>query len=66
MFRRDREKTVSDTKTIKVIDSWKFSISKSRKRMYIDTTEYHAFPLELSRDDLQGVRDAMDQMDEIT
>lgn len=62
MHRHDRGKTASDEEIMKVIDSWKFSISKSRKRMYIDTTEYHALPLELSRDDLQGLLDAMDEM----
>lgn len=62
MQKYGRKKTVSDEEIIKIIDSWKFSISTSKRRMYIDTTEYHALPLELSRDDLQGLLDVMDEM----
>jgi hypothetical protein len=47
---------------IKEIDNWKLSISKSKRRIYIDTTEYHPFLLELSRDDLQELLDVMDKM----
>ena len=62
MHRYDPEKTVSDEEIIKEIDSWTLSISKSKRRIYIDTTEYHPFPLELSRDDLQELLDAIDQI----
>jgi hypothetical protein len=47
---------------IKEIDNWKLSISKSKRRIYIDATEYHPFPLELSRDDLQELLDAIDKI----
>lgn len=62
MHRYDPEKTKSDEAVIREIDNWKLSISRSKKRIYINTTEYHPFPLELSRDDLQGLLDAMDDM----
>jgi hypothetical protein len=62
MHRYDPEKTVADEEIIKEIDNWTLSISKSKRRIYINATEYHPFPLELSRDDLQGLLDAIDKM----
>ena len=59
MHRYDPENTVSDEEIIKEIDSWTLSISKSKRRIYIDTTEYHSFPLELLREDLQGLWDVI-------
>ncbi len=61
MHRNQPKETVEDEVTIKEIDTWKFSLSKSRERLYIDTTSYHPLKLGLSREDLQELLDTMDK-----
>ena len=53
---------IEDETIIERIDAWEFSVSKSRKRLYIDTTHYHPFKLELTREDLQKLLDKMDNV----
>ena len=47
MHRNKPKEHVEDEITIKQIDAWKFSLSKSRKLLYIDTTSYHPLKLGL-------------------
>ena len=60
MHRNKPKENVEDEITIKQVDAWEFSMSKSRKRLYIDTTSYHPLKLGLSREDLQELLDTMD------
>ena len=60
MHRNQPKEKVEDEITIKQVDAWEFSMSKSRKRLYIDTTSYHPLKLGLSREDLQELLDTMD------
>jgi hypothetical protein len=53
---------IKDETIIEKSDAWEFSVSKSRKRLYINTIHYHPFKLELTRDDLQKLLDVMDEM----
>ena len=62
MQRNEPKQKVDDEVIIKRVDAWEFSVSKSRKRLYIDTTHYHPFKLELTRNDLQELMDTMDKM----
>ena len=49
---------------IKYIESWKLSYSKEEKCLCINTTDYHSFPLKLSRDDLQELLETVDKLSE--
>ena len=58
-------KKPSDSKdeiTIKEIDAWKLSFSKSESCLCINTTAYHPFTLKLSRNDLQELLDSIDKL----
>ena len=61
MSRFKPEKMLEDEKVIKVVDAWQFSVSKSRQRLYIDTTDHHPLKVGLTREDLKGLMDAMDK-----
>ena len=45
----------SDEITIKEIDAWKLSFSKSERCLCINTLSYHPFTLKLSRNDLKEI-----------
>ncbi len=62
MHRNEPKENVADEITIKQIDAWEFSVSRSKKRLYIDTTSYHPIKLGLTRDDLQELLDSMDDV----
>jgi len=60
--RFEPKKKLKDEKRIKVIDAWQFSVSKSRKLMFIDTTDHHPLKLSLTRKDLKELLDTMDNL----
>ncbi len=60
MHRNKPKEKLDDEVIIKRVDTWEFSVSRSRRRLYIDTNDYHPFKLELTRDDLQKLMDDLD------
>jgi hypothetical protein len=63
MKRYDPKKAnIEDEVLIKKIDDWEITASKSRKRIYIQTTSYHPPKLGFTRKDLQGLLNTMDNM----
>lgn len=47
-----RNELPPDASVIKQIGPWEFFFSKSNSSLYVLTTDYHAGPLKLSREDL--------------
>ncbi len=49
----DRTVKLSDkNKTVRSFDSWSLSLYKKQKRIIIETLDYHAGPLVITRDEL--------------
>jgi hypothetical protein len=51
----------SDAYLIKQIGPWVFSFSKSNCSLYISTSEYHAGPLKLTRENLTELTDIIEK-----
>ena len=47
---------------IKESGNWKLSFSQSEKCLYIDTTDYHPFPLKLTRNELKDLLKTLEEM----
>jgi hypothetical protein len=62
MHRNKPKQKADDEVVIKLVDAWQFSVSRSRKRLYVDTINYHPFKLALTRNELQELMDTMDNM----
>jgi hypothetical protein len=59
---RNKPSDSKDEITIKEIDAWKLSFSKSERCLCINTTSYHPFTLKLSRNDLRELIDSIDKL----
>jgi hypothetical protein len=61
MDTRFKNKLPSDAYLIKEIGPWAFSFSKSNCSIYVSTSEYHAGPLKLTRENLTELTDIMEK-----
>ncbi len=62
MSRFNPQEDIDDEVIIKNINDWQISVSKSRKRLYINTVSYHPPKLEFSREDLQELIKILDKV----
>jgi hypothetical protein len=61
MDTRFKKELPSDAYRIKEIGNWGFYFSKSTCSLYVSTSEYHAGPLKLSRENLTELTDIIEK-----